>query len=96
MNGPPRLRTVPVVAVHLDDWQPFAACKGHPLADDFYPPFHTERKHERLARERRAKSVCAACPVQRRCLQQAIAVDERYGVWGGLTTDERRLVALTA
>ena len=31
---------------------------------DFYPPMHTERKHERLARERRAKSVCASCPVR--------------------------------
>lgn len=85
-----------IVAVNLNDWHQFAACKGHPLAGDFYPPFHPERKQERLARERRAKSVCAACPVQRRCLRQAIAVDERYGVWGGLTTDERRLVALTA
>ena len=51
----------------------------------------TERKHERLARERRAKTVCASCPVQTQCLEYAVASDERYGVWGGLTHDERLL-----
>ena len=50
------------------------------------------QQHERLARERRAKSICAACPVRQRCLEYAIAADERYGIWGGLTKDERRTV----
>ena len=57
---------------------------------------HTERKHERLARERRAKAVCASCPVRVECLEHAIAVDERYGIWGGLTQDERRLLRESA
>jgi WhiB family redox-sensing transcriptional regulator len=51
---------------------------------------HAERKHERLARERRAKAVCAACPVREQCLAHAVAYDERYGIWGGLNQDERR------
>jgi len=55
-----------------------------------------ERKQERRAREYRAKLVCASCPVRDQCLDHAIAVDERYGVWGGLTHDERRLVAQSA
>jgi WhiB family redox-sensing transcriptional regulator len=84
-----------VAVTHLD-WQQQAACKGHPLAADFYPPVRTERKHERNAREHRAKSVCAACPVRRACLDHALALDERYGVWGGLTVDERRTIPLTA
>ncbi len=84
------------VAVKLLDWQQLAACKGHPRAADFYPPTRTERKHERIAREHRAKSVCAACPVRGDCLEHALAVDERYGVWGGLTLDERRTIPLTA
>ena len=70
-------------------WQQNGACRTGDAAD-FYPPMHNESKHERLARERRAKSICAACPVRRRCLEYAIAADERYGVWGGLTKDERR------
>ena len=70
-------------------WQQNGACRTGD-ATDFYPPMHNESKHERLARERRAKSICAACPVRRRCLEYAIAADERYGIWGGLTKDERR------
>lgn len=67
-----------------------AACRGD-ARSDFYPPMGAERKHERLAREHRAKTVCASCPVRVQCLQHAVACDERYGVWGGLTHDERRL-----
>jgi WhiB family redox-sensing transcriptional regulator len=71
-------------------WQQRGACRtGN--SSDFYPPMHTEGKHERLARERRAKSICAACPVRLRCLEYAIAADERYGIWGGLNNDERRV-----
>jgi WhiB family redox-sensing transcriptional regulator len=77
-------------------WQQAGACRDGAAAADFYPPMHTERKHERLARERRAKSVCAACPVQVQCLEHAIAVDERYGIWGGLNHDERRLLRASA
>ncbi len=87
---------MPLVAVNLTEWHRWAACKGHPLAADFYPPFRTERKHERLARERRAKLVCAACPARAACLDHALAVDEPYGVWGGLSSDERRSIPLTA
>jgi WhiB family redox-sensing transcriptional regulator len=76
-------------------WQDSGACRDG-AATDFYPPIHTERKHERLARERRAKSICAACPVRTQCLQHALHVDERYGIWGGLNQDERRLLRASA
>jgi WhiB family transcriptional regulator, redox-sensing transcriptional regulator len=76
-------------------WQEVGACRNGP-ASDFYPPMHTERKHERLARERRAKSVCASCPVRVECLEHAIAVDERYGIWGGLNQEERRTLRASA
>jgi hypothetical protein len=35
-----------------------------------------------------AKGLCAACPVQKMCLDYALRVTE-YGVWGGLTARER-------
>jgi WhiB family redox-sensing transcriptional regulator len=38
---------------------------------------------------REAKRVCAGCPVRKQCLDWAIAHDQRYGVWGGLTVNER-------
>lgn len=84
------------MASNISDWRPLAACKDHPRAADFYPPLRTERKHERIAREHRAKSVCATCPVIDACRNHALAGDERFGVWGGLTLDERRSVRLTA
>ena len=36
-----------------------------------------------------AKAVCAACPVCAACLAHALAYDEPWGIWGGLTTRER-------
>lgn len=39
-----------------------------------------------------AKAICARCPVSAECLELALAGDERYGIWGGLTERERRQV----
>ncbi len=36
-----------------------------------------------------AKSLCAGCPVTAECLESALARDERFGVWGGMTVSER-------
>jgi WhiB family redox-sensing transcriptional regulator len=44
----------------------------------------------------RAKTVCELCPVRADCLDHAIRVGERYGVWGGLTSDERLIFLQTA
>ena len=43
----------------------------------------------RSAREASAKEVCMRCPVRAECATHALAVREPYGVWGGLTEDER-------
>ncbi|ARZ71186.1 transcription factor WhiB [Streptomyces albireticuli] len=37
-----------------------------------------------------AKRICGRCLVREACLARAIANDERYGVFGGLTVDERQ------
>lgn len=70
-------------------WQAQAACAGE-VAPMFYPPMRTERKVARLAREAKAKAICATCMVRQPCLEYALANNERYGVWGGLTDVERR------
>lgn len=72
-----------------DLWQERAACKG-PQAAVFFPPSHLERKEERDARERRAKAICAVCPVRRPCLDYAIRIREPHGIWGGLNELERK------
>ena len=37
-----------------------------------------------------AKAVCATCPVTTQCLQYALGNVEMFGIWGGLTEQERR------
>jgi WhiB family redox-sensing transcriptional regulator len=45
-----------------------------------------------LAREARAKSICAECRVRLDCLDYAIRIREPHGIWGGLNEVERKLV----
>ena len=39
---------------------------------------------------REAKRVCQSCDVRAECLEYALAHDERFGIWGGLSERERR------
>lgn len=39
---------------------------------------------------KRAKAVCATCPVIDECLNFAIVHNERLGIWGGTHEKERR------
>ncbi len=74
-------------------WQAGAACSGE-SGSVFYPPLRTERRTVRSSREQRAKAVCASCPVKSECLEHAVAHDERFGIWGGLTNRERRIAVV--
>jgi hypothetical protein len=49
---------------------------------DFYP--------ERGQSAKKAKARCAVCPVRADCLDYALRVGEKHGVWGGFTERERR------
>lgn len=48
-----------------------------------------ERQPERDLREARSKALCADCPVRVDCLNYALSRPEKYGVWGGLSEEER-------
>lgn len=39
-----------------------------------------------------AKAICATCPVADECLAGAIERGERFGIWGGVATKERRVI----
>lgn len=69
-------------------WWESGACRG---ADPvlFFPP-DQDRPRQKADRERAAIALCEGCPVRRVCLDHALAVPERFGVWGGTTEIERR------
>ena len=69
------------------DWQGSAACRGQDTANFYHPD--NERGPTRVRREQRAKAVCSSCPVVQQCLRWALAAREPYGVWGGMSTEER-------
>jgi WhiB family redox-sensing transcriptional regulator len=50
--------------------------------ESFYP--------EKGASTREGKRICHGCPVAAECLEYALARDERFGIWGGLSERERR------
>jgi WhiB family redox-sensing transcriptional regulator len=37
-----------------------------------------------------AKTVCASCPVREPCLDYAMTIGERFGIWGGTSERERK------
>jgi WhiB family redox-sensing transcriptional regulator len=77
----------PDAARSANRWRRRAACRKLPT-EVFYPTGNYTR-----GAEERAKTVCSTCPVRADCLVFAIDHDEPFGVWGGLTAEERRTVA---
>ena len=69
----------------LDDgplaWQDRALC-AQTDPEAFFP--------EKGGSTREAKRVCSTCEVREECLEYALAHDERFGIWGGLSERERR------
>ncbi len=62
-------------------WQTDALC-AQTDPEAFFP--------EKGGSTRDAKKVCGACNVRAQCLEYALANDERFGIWGGLSERERR------
>ena len=81
------IRRLPTLREGDWDWQLEASCRGLDTATFYHP--ENERGPSRARRESRAKAVCAGCPVVQNCLRWALAAREPYGVWGGLSVDER-------
>ena len=71
----------------LWDWQLRGLCRGKDSSLFFHP--EGERGAARAAREQSAKEICLNCPVQKQCSEHALRVREPYGVWGGMTEEER-------
>jgi len=68
-------------AAEEQDWQDRALC-AQTDPEAFFP--------EKGGSTREAKRICAVCEVRAECLEYALAHDERFGIWGGLSERERR------
>jgi WhiB family redox-sensing transcriptional regulator len=76
----------------VDGWQAEAACRWV-IENTGEDPFYStddEPQPVIFARQRRAKRICAPCPVRLECLRYALETREPHGIWGGLTVTERR------
>jgi WhiB family redox-sensing transcriptional regulator len=67
-----------------EPWRADAIC-AQTDPESFFP--------EKGGSTREAKSVCSGCTVAAECLDYAIANDERFGIWGGLSERERRAIS---
>jgi WhiB family redox-sensing transcriptional regulator len=72
------------------NWQQSGACRDLPSEMFFHP--EGERGPRRRSRENKALAVCAICPVIKACRDQALKIQEPYGIWGGLTEDDRLVI----
>ena len=72
-------------------WQAQAAC----LDEDpelFFPDGETPRYAPQI---RAAVRVCTSCEVREDCLDFALSTGQGLGIWGGLTTTERKALIAT-
>lgn len=71
----------------LWEWQHEGLCRVA-SPDMFFHP-DGERGPSRRWRDARAVALCQQCPVIVECREHALRVAEPYGVWGGMTEQER-------
>lgn len=69
-------------------WRQEAACRDLD-PNLFFPVGVTGPAVEQIAT---AKDICEHCPVRGECLDFAITSNQEFGVWGGTSEDERRVL----
>lgn len=74
----------PIAAELMADWRSKAACAGYPNRM-FFPSSEAS-----ASQIERAVAVCHVCPVTEECLEYAFETNQRAGIWGGTTEDERK------
>lgn len=80
--------TLPPPLLDSWTWQSEAACRGLD-PDVFFSAPDEPTAVTRAVQVKRAKAVCARCPVAAACLEHALQTREPYGVWGGRSEAER-------
>jgi len=70
-----------------EDWKTHGACVAiYPDPAQRVAVFYPEKRDS----AKKAKAICAGCPVREACLEYALVARERHGVWGGLGEQARR------
>jgi WhiB family redox-sensing transcriptional regulator len=83
---PPRLTSVPRPP---EQWKARGACNGAADPDAWFPEFGTTGRLDRDERTLAALRTCGGCFVRFECLRYAMENNERYGIWGGMTEQQR-------
>ncbi|SDP59282.1 Transcription factor WhiB [Pedococcus dokdonensis] len=65
-------------------------CRSSPHPEHWWPEH--PKNVSPIQRRAYAARLCANCPVIGHCLQYAVAADERHGIWGGQSEEQRRAV----
>lgn len=69
-------------------WQDLAQCREADPELFFHP--EGERTYARRRRVEAARKFCGVCAVLETCRVYALKNNESFGIWGGLSEDERR------
>lgn len=75
--------TIAEIVGNAPEWQERGLC-NQTDPEAFFPEKGGSTKY--------AKRICSLCEVKADCLEFALAKDERFGVWGGLSERERRKI----
>jgi WhiB family redox-sensing transcriptional regulator len=75
-------------AYNSGNWREGAACRGMDV-NMFFP----EKGGQGTVTTKKAKAICASCPVQEHCLSFALEADERIGIYGGTSERQRRALS---
>jgi WhiB family redox-sensing transcriptional regulator len=73
------------------EWQFEGACNGAETNEFFLE--ESMRGKNKRTRELSAIAICNTCPVKQACLDHALSVPEIYGVWGGMTEEQRLILS---
>ena len=72
------------------DWEGRALCRDYEPELFFPTTSHLDTTEgRRVTNAREAQRICARCPVARECGRYALATRQAYGVWGGMTQEDR-------
>lgn len=72
------------------EWREKSACGSLPKEVFFNYNSMEISSEQRKAYKQTALSACASCPVRAECHEFAVCNNEPFGIWAGLTPDQRK------